>query len=58
MDGFFIVRGRALRDLMDLARRAAEEMRDMTGVSTLADCLDGSVAEIEADLDGPVACLT
>ena len=52
-DGYVIVRNGALRDLLDLARRAADEINLREPGSALASCMNGAVGEILTDLTEP-----
>lgn len=44
------VRERPTRDLVVLARDAADAIRDLPGLAPLADALDGTTAEVIIDL--------
>lgn len=53
-DGYVIVRLGALRDLIDLARTAADQLADREPDGPLVRCLRGAVAEVVTDLAEPV----
>lgn len=45
-----IVRDRPVRDLIFLAREAADLLRNQPGADVLVRCLDGSTAEVAREL--------
>lgn len=56
-DKYVVVREQAARDLIDLARHAADVLTDRIvnpGDAALADALNGAAAEVATDIAEPV----